>query len=136
MWFLPRPEKKLMQNKTLITPFIVYSSPEPKAHVRYCHHLASHAGSVVICVVVVRKKLHFNLFLWNHWVNWNQSWQEYSLDGPLEKLCFEGFLLIGNTQKKQQPQRYQKGCCLFLIFYETTGPIGTKYGRNVHLMVL
>jgi 16S rRNA C1402 (ribose-2'-O) methylase RsmI len=47
------------------------------------------------------------------------------LDGPLEKLCFEGFLLIGNTQKKQQPQRYQKGCCLFLIFYETTGPIGT-----------
>ena len=32
-------------------------SPDPKVHVRYCHHLASIGD-------VVRKLLHFNLLLW------------------------------------------------------------------------
>ena len=45
--------------------------------------------------------------------------------------------LIGSTQKKQEVQRCKKGCCLFIIFLsETTGPIGTKLGRNGHWMVL
>jgi hypothetical protein len=101
------------------------------------------------------------------------------------------FLLIRNTQKKQEAQRFKTGCCLFclsslkplhqlepnlvglligwssksgfvclflltpfihnktrgpkltkvyclfLIFFsETTGPIVTKLGRNVHWMIL
>ena len=29
-----------------------------------CHHLAS---------IVFRKFLHFNLLLWNHWADWNQT---------------------------------------------------------------
>jgi hypothetical protein len=43
----------------------------------------------------------------------------------------KAFFLLGCTQNKQEAQRCQKGCCLFLIS-ETTGPIGTKIGRNAH----
>ena len=46
-------------------------------------------------------------------------------------------MLIRSTGKKQEAQRCQKGCCLYSIFFsETTRTIGTKLGRNVHLMVL
>ena len=30
---------------------------------------------------------HFNLLLRNHWINCNQTLVEWSLDGPLSKLC-------------------------------------------------
>jgi hypothetical protein len=30
---------------------------------------------------------HFNLFLRNHWTNCNQTLVEWSLDGPLSKMC-------------------------------------------------
>jgi hypothetical protein len=30
---------------------------------------------------------HFNLLLRNHWANCNQTLVEWSLDGPLSKLC-------------------------------------------------
>jgi hypothetical protein len=30
---------------------------------------------------------HFNLLLRNHWTNCNQTLVEWSLDGPLSKLC-------------------------------------------------
>jgi hypothetical protein len=51
-----------------------------KGHVSYCHHWAS----------VVRPSVnfsHFNQLLWNHWANLNQTLVEWSLDGPLPKLC-------------------------------------------------
>jgi hypothetical protein len=38
--------------------------------------------------VVIHKLLHFNFLLWNHWANWNQSWYECLLDGPLQSLWF------------------------------------------------
>ena len=31
---------------------------------------------------------HFNLLLWNHMTDWKQTWQECSLDGPLQSLYF------------------------------------------------
>ena len=49
-----------------------------KGHVSFCHHLAS---------VIHRKLSHFNLLLRNHWANCNQTLVEWSLDGPLPKLC-------------------------------------------------
>jgi hypothetical protein len=52
---------------------ILFTSPDPKGHVRYCHHLES--------VVIVHKLLHF------------------------------------------------------IFFSESTGPIRTKFGRNVHWIV-
>ena len=36
--------------------------------------------------VVCRKLSHINL-LWNYWTKLNQTWQEWSLGGPLSKLC-------------------------------------------------
>jgi hypothetical protein len=48
--------------------------------VSYCHHWAS----------VVRPSVnfsHFNQLLWSHWTNLNQTLVEWSLDGPLPKLC-------------------------------------------------
>ena len=49
-----------------------------KGHVSFCHHLA----------FAVRRKLsHLNLLLINHWANCNQTLVEWSLDGPLPKLC-------------------------------------------------
>jgi hypothetical protein len=53
----------------------------PLGHVSYCHHFSSvvHRPSVNIS--------HFNLLLRNHWANCNQTLVEWSLDGPLPKLC-------------------------------------------------
>ena len=56
-------------------PFLAHLA---KDHVSFCHHLAS----------VVRRKLsHLNLLLRNHWANCRQTLMEWSLDGPLPKLC-------------------------------------------------
>ena len=47
---------------------IVFSSPGPKVHGNYCHHLASG-----ICCLSSVTFSHFKLLLWNHWANWNQT---------------------------------------------------------------
>ena len=67
-----------------LVSFITCESSAPylahlaKGHVSFCHHLAS----------VVRRKLsHLNLLLRNHRANCNQTLVEWSLDGPLPKLC-------------------------------------------------
>jgi hypothetical protein len=44
------------------------SSPWPKVHVNYCHHLAS-----VVCCLFSVNFSHFKLLLRNHWANWNQT---------------------------------------------------------------
>ena len=75
---------------------VLFNSPHPKAYVRYCHHLAS----VVVCIL-----LPFNLLLWNHWTNWNQIWEECSLDGPLLKVYV--FLFI---RRNKRSNGVQKGC--------------------------
>ena len=48
-----------------------FSSPDPKGHVRYCHHLAS--------VVRPLTFSYFNLLLWNNLAKWNQTWQKASM---------------------------------------------------------
>ena len=58
-----------------------FSSPGPLGHVSYCHHFSS-----VVCRPSVNIS-HFNLLLRNHWTNCNQTLVEWSLDGPLSKLC-------------------------------------------------
>ena len=48
--------------------WLLFSSPDLKGHVSYCHHLAS-----VVC-----PSKHFNLLLENHGSKWDQTWQECS----------------------------------------------------------
>jgi len=52
-------------------PRYIFSSPGPKGHVRYCHHLVS--------VIRPLTFSHFNLLLWNNWAKWNQTWQKASM---------------------------------------------------------
>jgi hypothetical protein len=80
------------------------SSPGLKGYVRYCYHLGS--------VVVVRKLLHLNLLLGNYWVNWNQLGRNVYFDGPLKVRVF---LLMRNTQKKQEAQRCNEGVFCFCL---------------------
>ena len=62
----------------------VFSAPEPKAQVHYCDH----ALSVVRPSVV--NFSHFQLLLWNHWTEFNETWQEARYQRPLPSLCFSG----------------------------------------------
>jgi hypothetical protein len=49
---------------------------------------------------------HFNLLLRNHWVNCNQTLVEWSLDGPLSKLCP---VIPTSNQDGCQAQNRKKG---------------------------
>ena len=62
----------------------LFSAPEPKAQVHYCDH----ALSVVRPSVV--NFSHFRLLLWNHWTEFNETWQEARTQHPLPSLCFSG----------------------------------------------
>jgi hypothetical protein len=78
-WYSYKVSWSLMKGipKFFKSPF--FSSPDPKGHVRYCHHLAS----VVRPSSVVRRPSvnfsYFNLLLWNNWTKWNQTWQKASI---------------------------------------------------------
>ena len=62
----------------------LFSAPEPKAQVHYCDH----ALSVVRPSVV--NFSHYRLLLWNHWTEFNKTWQEARSQRPLSSLCFSG----------------------------------------------
>ena len=62
----------------------LFSSPGQ----RPCELLPSLGIRLSVRPSVVRRKLsHFNLLLRNHWANCNQTLVEWSLDGPLLKMC-------------------------------------------------
>jgi hypothetical protein len=50
---------------------------------------------------------HFNLLLRNHWANCNQTLMEWSMDGPLPKLC--PVILISNQDGHQAKNRKKGG---------------------------
>ena len=68
-------EKKVCWGGEIQTIRVLFLAHLAKGHVSFCHHLAS----------VVRRT--FNFLLRNHWANCNQTLVEWSLDGPLPKLC-------------------------------------------------
>ena len=68
----------------MIMTLLFFSVPEPKAQVHYCDH----ALSVVRPSVV--NFSHFRLLLWNHWTEFNKTWQEARTQHPLPSLCFSG----------------------------------------------
>ena len=52
-------------------------------------HYCDHALSVVRRPSVVNFS-HFRLLLWNHWTEFNETWQEARTQRPLPSLCFLG----------------------------------------------
>ena len=69
-WISSQNKKIIIWNSSVIM-VTIFSSPDPKDHVRYCHHLAS--------VVRPLTFSYFNLLLWNNWAKWNQTWQKASI---------------------------------------------------------
>ena len=61
--------------KPVIMYSFFFSSPDPKGHVSYCHHM-----SYVV-------NFFKNLLLWNYLTNGNQTWSESSLGCLVSKLC-------------------------------------------------
>ena len=68
----------------------VFSAPEPKAQLHYCDHALSVVRPSVRRPSVVNFS-HFRLLLWNHWTEFNETWQEASSQRPLPSLCFSGW---------------------------------------------
>ena len=64
---------------------LIFSAPEPKAQVHYCDHVLS-----VVRRPSVFNFSHFQLLLWNHWTEFNETWQEGRSQRPLPSLCFSG----------------------------------------------
>ena len=110
---------------------VLFSSPEPKAQVSYCHsapsvvrpsvnfHIFDFSSETAernskkldrkqdlnalyqVCVFRADGKnkmaalasdwlRHFELLLWNRWMEFNESWQEARSQHPLPSLCFSG----------------------------------------------
>ena len=85
--------------------FYFSSLTQAKGQVSYCHHWAS----------VVRSSVnfsHFNQLLWSHWSNLNQTLVEWSLDGPLPKLCP---LIPTSNQDGRQAQNRKRGSEILIV---------------------
>ena len=95
-------------------------------------HLAFRPCELLLSLFVRRPSVnisHFNLLLRNHWANCNQTLVEWSLDGPLSKLC--PVILTSNQDGRQAKNRKKGGWNLKKIFSsETTEPISTKLYWN------
>ena len=76
---------------------------------------------------------HKNLVFRNHWTNCNQTLVEWSLDGPLRKLC--PMILTSNQDGRQAKNRKKGDEVLKKIFSETYELISTKLCWNDPWMV-
>ena len=80
-------------------------------------HLAFRPCELLSSLFVRRPSVnisHFNLLLRNHWANCNQTLVEWSLDGPLSKLCP---VIPTSNQDGRQAQNRKKGGDEILIVH-------------------
>ena len=87
----------IFNTKVVLRASPLFSSP---GLVSYCHHFSS-----VVCRPSINIS-HFNLLLRNHWANYNQTLVEWSLDGPLPKLCP---VIPTSSQDGHQAKNRKKG---------------------------
>ena len=85
-------------------------------------HLAFRPCELLSSLFVRRPSVnisHFNLLLRNHWTNCNQTLVEWSLDGPLSKLCP---VIPTSNQDGHQAKNRKKGGwnfnCPLLLYYK------------------
>ena len=67
----------------------IFIAPEPKAQVHYCDHALSVVRPSVRRPSVVNFS-HFRLLFWNHWTEFNETWQGARTQHPLPSLFFSG----------------------------------------------
>ena len=70
--------------------FLAHLSQRLKWAIVIAHRPSSVRPSVVRCPSV-RKLSHFQLLLWNHWTEFNETSQEARSQHPLPSLCFSGW---------------------------------------------
>ena len=75
----------------LTSHLTIFSSPEPKAQVSYCHSAPSVVRPSVVCPSFRRKLSHFRLLLWNRWTEFNKTWQKARSQRTLPSLCFSSW---------------------------------------------
>ena len=79
----------------------------------------------------IRKLSHFQLFLWNRWTEFNETWQDERSQRPLPSLCF-----LGRSEKTRWPPQPLIGWDIFDFFSETNEQNSTKLDRKQDLNVL
>ena len=67
-----------VDNKSCALISSIFSSPDPKGHVSFCHHFASVVSSIIVVRVC-------KLFIFS---DLDQTWQKCSLGGPLPDVLF------------------------------------------------
>ena len=118
------------------------NAPEPKAQVHYC-----------VVQSPVGNSSHFRLLLWNHWTDFNESYQEARSQRPLPCVCFSGrsekqdgrpasdwlryfrHLLFTrltefNDTKKARSQRPHPSLCFFWPIRKTRWPPGLWFAET------
>ena len=71
---------------------------------------------------------HFSLLLWNHWTEFNETWQEGRSQRPLPCLCF-----FSGWSKKEDGPRPLICWDIFVFFSETAKQNSAKLERNQNL---
>jgi hypothetical protein len=90
--------------------FYFHSKPLYRSlHQSFLAHLAFRPCELLSSLFVRRPSVnisHFNLLLRNHWANCNQTLVEWSLDGPLPKMCL---VIPTSNQDGRQAKNRKKG---------------------------
>ena len=73
---------------------------------------------------------HFRLLLWNHWTEFNETWQEARSQRPLPSLCFSG-----RSEKQDGRPGLWLADTFFDFFSETAEQNSTKLDRKQNLNV-
>ena len=74
---------------------------------------------------------HFRLLRWNHWTEFNETWQEARSQRPLPSMCFSG-----RSEKRRWPHWPLIGWDIFDFSSETAEWNSTKLDRKQDLNVL
>jgi hypothetical protein len=90
--------------------YVIYLFNEMFLWYMFLAHLAFRPCELLSSPFVRRLSInisHFNLLLRNHWANCNQTLVEWSLDGPLAKLC--SVIQTSNQDGRQTKNRKKRG---------------------------
>ena len=95
------------------------SSDYPFSIFNFLAHLAFRPCELLLSLFVRRPSVnisHFNLLLRNHWANCNQTLVEWSLDGPLSKVCpvIPTYNQDGHQAKNRKKGGWNFNCPLLL----------------------
>ena len=111
--------------------FLAHLSQRLKWAIVIAHRPSSVRPSSVIRPSSVRKLSHFRLLFWNHWTEFNETWQEARSQRPLPSLC-----LSGRSGKTKWPPCPLIGWDIFDFYSETAERNSTKLDRKQDLNAL